>query len=114
MAVTRLEGQLLVYHGKHWLLSGNKLADSSESRPILHWGLPDLERLLSVLSNRGINGSIVQGIGDAESECAGIIHVHDPKKALIEVRAGSTVISAPDEKLAALIHEAICTLLNGI
>ncbi|KAJ9176324.1 hypothetical protein P3X46_011649 [Hevea brasiliensis] len=114
MDVTRLEGQLLIDESKHWLVSGNKVSDTSQNRPLLYWGLLDMGKLLTILSKMGISGSIEQGLNDAESDSVGIIQIHGPNKALIEVRATRTVITAPDENLAALIFEAISTLLDGI
>lgn len=113
MNVTRLKGELSVYHGKQRLLSGSEQAKSSKIRPLLHWGSPDLEKLLNILSNIGINGSVEQCMGNGESEKACVVHVHEPKKALIEIGT-STVISAGDENLASKIFEAIDKVLEGI
>lgn len=71
-------------------------------------------KLLTILSKMGINGSIEQGMNASESGSVGIIKIHDPNKAMIEVKATSTVISASDENLAARIFEAITSLLDGI
>ncbi|KAG6679845.1 hypothetical protein I3842_13G011400 [Carya illinoinensis] len=116
MNITRLKGELHVAHGKHWLHSGNKpsKSNSSKSRPLLHWGTPDLETLLSILSKMGINASVEQGVGVEGSKKACIVHVHDPKKALIEIGDTGTVISAVDENLASLIFEAMDSILDGI
>lgn len=114
MDVTRLEGQLLIDESKYWLVSGNKVSDTSQNRPLLYCGLLDMGKLLTILSKMGINGSIEQGMNAAESESVGIIKIHDPNKAMIEVKATSTVISASDENLAARIFEAITSLLDGI
>lgn len=116
MNITRLKGELHVDHGKHWLHSGNKPSklNSSKRRPLLHWGKPDLETLLSILSKMGINASVEQGVGVEGSEKACKVHVHDPKKALIEIGETGTVISAVDENLASLIFEAIDSILDGI
>lgn len=113
MNVTRLKGELSVYHGKQRLLSGSEQAKSSKIRPLLHWGSPDLEKLLNILSNIGINGSVEQCMGNVESEKACIVHVHEPKKALIEIGT-STIINAGDENLASKIFEAIDKVLEGI
>ncbi|KAF2307047.1 hypothetical protein GH714_024523 [Hevea brasiliensis] len=75
---------------------------------------PLLKILQPKIVMMGISGSIEQGLNDAESDSVGIIQIHGPNKALIEVRATRTVITAPDENLAALIFEAISTLLDGI
>uniref|UniRef100_A0A2N9EVM2 Reverse transcriptase zinc-binding domain-containing protein n=1 Tax=Fagus sylvatica TaxID=28930 RepID=A0A2N9EVM2_FAGSY len=61
MNVTRLKGELSVYHGKHRLHSGNEQEKSSKSWPLLHWGSPDVGKLLNILSKMGINGSVEQG-----------------------------------------------------
>ncbi|KAL5762562.1 hypothetical protein ACOSP7_018826 [Xanthoceras sorbifolium] len=85
--ITRLKGELLIEQGKHRLLSRNEQASSSQNRPFLHWGSPHPEDLLAVLSKMGINGHVERGMRDAESDEACIVHVQDPNKALIEVRA---------------------------
>ncbi len=61
----------------------------------------------------GINGSVEQGADNGKSEQTCIVHVHEPKKALIEIGT-STVISAVDENLASQIFEAIDNILDGI
>ncbi|KAL0010853.1 hypothetical protein SO802_005961 [Lithocarpus litseifolius] len=98
---------------KQQLLSGSEQAKSPKIRPLLHWGSPDLEKLLNILSNIGINGSVEQCMGNGESEKACIVHIHEPKKALIEIGT-STIISAGDENLASKIFEAIDKVLEGI
>ncbi|KAK9283875.1 hypothetical protein L1049_012130 [Liquidambar formosana] len=112
--ITRLEGDLFMYHSKHQLLSGNEQVGSSLIRPLLHWGSLDLKRLLTVLQNMGINGSVEQGRTYTESESASLVHIFEPNKALIEVRATSTVVSAANETLASLIFKAIDSILDGI
>ncbi|KAF9690373.1 hypothetical protein SADUNF_Sadunf01G0189000 [Salix dunnii] len=114
MDITRLGGQLFIDRGKHQVLSGNKVSDSSRNKPLLQWGFPDVEKLLTALSKMGVKGSVEQCMSDAESGSDEIVHIHEPSKALIEVRATRTVISARDERLASLIFEAIGTLTDGI
>ncbi|KAJ6309337.1 hypothetical protein OIU76_018848 [Salix suchowensis] len=110
MDIARLGGQLFIDRGKHQVLSGNKVSD----KPLLHWGFPDVEKLLAALSKMGVKGSVEECMSDAESGSDEIVHIHEPSKALIEVRATRTVISARDERLASLIFEAIGTLTDGI
>lgn len=112
--ITRLEGQLFIDHGKHQVLTGNQVSSSSRKKPLLHWGFPDVEKLLAVLSRMGVKGSVERCMSDAESGSDEIVHIHEPSKALIEVSAARTVISARDEQLASLIFEAIGTLTGGI
>lgn len=114
MNITRLKGELYVDHGRHRLLSGSEPAKFAKSRPLLHWGSPDLEILLNMLSNMGINASVEQGMSIGGSEKACVVHVHEPKKALIEIGTTGTVISAADENLASRIFEAIDSSLDGI
>ncbi|ONI20739.1 hypothetical protein PRUPE_2G031500 [Prunus persica] len=109
--MTRLKGELCVDHGRQRLSTGNQ--ESSESRPLVHWGSTDLEKLLVVLSNRGIKATLGDAFG-SESESASLVHVHDPNQALIEVRTTSTVISTADESLASIIFEAIGSVLDGV
>ncbi|KAJ6867827.1 integrator complex subunit 9 [Populus alba x Populus x berolinensis] len=106
--ITRLEGQLFIDHGKHQVLSGN------QKEAITALGFPDVEKLLAVLSRMGVKGSVERCMSDAESGSDEIVHIHEPSKALIEVSAARTVISARDEQLASLIFEAIGTLTGGI
>lgn len=116
--ITRLKGELSVYHGKHRLCPGNDDARSTPDRPLLHWGSPDPQNLLATLSKMGIRGFVERNIADADADAesgkAFIIHVQDPNKALIEVRATGTVISAADKVLASHIFEAIGSVLDGI
>ncbi|XP_059652788.1 uncharacterized protein LOC132299915 [Cornus florida] len=115
MNIARLKGELFMEHSKHRLLPGNEQITSSQTRrPLLHWGTPDLDSLLTALQKMGISGSVERGTGGVESENAFIVRVIEPNKALIEVDATSTVISTSDENLASLISEAICSCLNGI
>ncbi|KAK3015652.1 hypothetical protein RJ639_006326 [Escallonia herrerae] len=84
------------------------------TRPLLHWGAMDLESLLAALQKMGIKGSVEQGMSDAGSEIASVLHIFEPSKALIEVKATTTGISSSDESLASLISEAVNTILNSI
>ncbi|XP_038679350.1 integrator complex subunit 9 homolog isoform X2 [Tripterygium wilfordii] len=114
--LVRLKGELFMDHGKYRLSSGKELLmdDSAESRPLLHWGSPDLQRLLDALSELGISGSVEQVTSDNESETKAIVHINDPDRASIEVRATSTVITAASENLASLIFEATDRVLDSI
>ena len=111
--VTRLKGDLFVYHGKHQLLSGNEQANSN-CRPLLHWGSLDLESLLTALSRMDIKATVEQGMSDTNTDNVSVVHVHEPNRAFIEIKATSTVITAADENLASLIFEAIDTLMDGV
>ncbi|KAK3018804.1 hypothetical protein RJ639_005042 [Escallonia herrerae] len=113
-SIARLKGELVMEHGKHLLLPGNEQAISSNPRPLLHWGAMDLESLLAALQKMGIKGSVEQGMSDAGSEIASVLHIIEPSKALIEVKATTTVISTSDASLASLISEAVNTILNSI
>ncbi|KAM1778441.1 hypothetical protein ACFX12_039938 [Malus domestica] len=112
MKMTRLNGEFFVDHGRQRLLSGNLV--SSESRPLIHWGSPSLEKLLMVLSTRGIMATLGEAPSGSESESASLVHVHHPNQALVEVRETITVISTADESLASIIFEAIGIVLDGI
>uniref|UniRef100_A0A2P2N2K3 Uncharacterized protein n=1 Tax=Rhizophora mucronata TaxID=61149 RepID=A0A2P2N2K3_RHIMU len=111
MDTTRLDGQLLMDHGKHWLVSSNQVASSSRGGMLLSCGVPDLQRLLVVLSELGIDASMEKGMS---SDNTGVIRIHSPKRALIEAQGTRTIISSPDDDLATLIFEAIHTVLDGI
>ncbi|GMH05092.1 hypothetical protein Nepgr_006932 [Nepenthes gracilis] len=110
--ITRLKGELLMDHGKQRLLLGNESTDTSQCRPLMHWGSLELESLLTALQNMGINGSVETVSGT--SNRAYVLLVTEPSKALIEVGPTSTVISAADENLASLISEAVENILDGI
>ncbi|MBA0876293.1 hypothetical protein Goshw_023947 [Gossypium schwendimanii] len=113
--VTRLDGELFMDQGKHRLLSGFRQSDSKQHRPLLHWGSPDLKRLLTELSKMGITGTLKKNMDSAESKnAAGIIDIDDPEKALIDVRETGTVIITADENLASHIFKAIDIVLDGI
>ncbi|XP_065875635.1 uncharacterized protein [Euphorbia lathyris] len=113
--LARLRGQLFINDGKYWLLSGNEMSNSLQMRPLIHWGLLDMEKLFVALSNTGINGSMAASTSDTESsKSIGIIQIQDPGEALIEIGATSTIVSTRDEILAARISQVISTLLDGI
>ncbi|KAF8403602.1 hypothetical protein HHK36_011706 [Tetracentron sinense] len=112
--LARLKGELFIEHGKHLFVLGKEPVDSSQSRPLLHWGSLDLNLLLKRLREKGINGSVEQSGSDIGPLNACLIHVYEPNKALIEIRAMSTIISAADETLASLIFEAVSSVLDGI
>ncbi|KAK6228693.1 hypothetical protein SCA6_001033 [Theobroma cacao] len=113
--ITRLEGELFMDCGKHRLLSGSHPADSKQQRPLVHWGSPDSKGLLTELSKIGINGTIKQVRDDTESEsAAGVVEIHEPKKAVIHVGETATVIISADENLASHIVKAIDIVLDGI
>lgn len=113
ISIARLKGELFRECGKQRLISG-KVQESLEIRPLVHWGLPDLDRLLTVLSSRGIKGTVRKASGGYESENSTAILVTDPSEALIEVKETSTVITATCENLASVIFEAIGSILDGI
>ncbi|GAV79024.1 Beta-Casp domain-containing protein [Cephalotus follicularis] len=112
MKITRLEGELLMNQSRYLLFPAKMTTSSKQRTSLLHMGSPNLERLLTMLSNMNVSGSLEQRMG--ESDNVGVIHVHDPYKALIEVGATSTVITSADEKLAGLIFKAIDSIMEGI
>lgn len=108
MNIARLKGQLFMEQGKHRLLSREDHLDCAQTRSLLRWGSIDLKRLMIELEQMGITASVDQG------EDASSLHVHQPNKALIDVRANTITISTAEENLAILVYEAIGRLLNGI
>ncbi|XP_024929610.2 uncharacterized protein LOC107417886 isoform X2 [Ziziphus jujuba] len=112
ISVTRLNGELSLYHGKHRLLSGNK--ETRLKRPLVHWGSLDVESLLTALSRMGIKATVEQGMSDCDRENVSLVNVHEPGRAFIEIKPASTVITAGDENLASLIFEAIGSIVDGI
>lgn len=113
--ITRLDGELFMDGGKHLLLPGFQSANPKQQRPLVHWGSPDLKLLLTELSKMGINGTIKQVADDTKSEnTGGIIDIHDPVKAWIDVRETGTVIIAADENLTSQIVKAVDIVLDGI
>lgn len=113
-SVTRLKGELFIDHSKHLLLSGNAQSNS-KCTPLLHWGSLDLESLLIALSRIGIKATVEQeGMRDTNTDIVSVVHVHEPSRAVIEVKATSTVITAADKNLASLIFETIGTLMDGV
>lgn len=111
---TRLKGELLMHEGQCKLFSGLEPTKSRQLWPLVLWGSPNLERLQAVLLKMGISGTVEQVMGDDESKNSGIICVHSPNQALIEVQATSTLINAANENLASRIFEAISSILDGI
>lgn len=114
ISIARLKGQLFMEHGKYRIRPGNEQVISTQTRSLLHWGMLDLESLLNSLRRMGINGSVEQGMDDSGSGSSIIVHILEPKKALIEVKATNTVVSTDDEDLASQISETICSILDGI
>lgn len=112
-SVTRLKGELSLYHGKHRLLSGNEETNSN-CRPLVHWGSLDVESLLTAISRMGIKATVEKGTSDSDLENISLINVHEPSRAFIEIKAASTVITAADENLASRIFEAIGSILDGV
>ncbi|KAM5551892.1 integrator complex subunit 9 [Rosa sericea] len=114
ISMTRLKGELFREHGKQRLIPGY-VQESSEIRQLVHWGSPDLDRLMTVLSGRGIKGTLRKASRGSESENdTSAVLVNDPSQALIEVKETSTVITATSENLASIIFEAIGSVLDGI
>lgn len=104
--VVRLTGEILIDHGKNRLLFGN---ESPIVRPLMHWGLIDLKKLMKALGNMGIKGSVEKG---EENDFS--VNIYEPNKGLVEVRGTSTVISGSDENLVSLIFKAVSSVLNGV
>ncbi|KAI4382962.1 hypothetical protein MLD38_008850 [Melastoma candidum] len=97
-SISRLKGNLVMRNGRPLILSRDELPPSDNNIPLMHFGTPDLPRLLARLTEMGIRGTI-QG----ESECPRIVLIDYPEKAVIEVRKNSSCISAPSERLRCTI-----------
>lgn len=113
-SIARLKGQLSLEHGKQHLNLQNDQEASVQAKPLLHWGKVDFKNLLASLQKMGINGSVEQESIDTESESPTIIHILEPRKALIEMKGANTIISTDDEDLASLICKAMCSNLDCI
>lgn len=110
IAVARFRGELLVSQGKHLLVSAMEPVEFQQGQ-LLHWGSIDQNRLLKALQEKGINGSLDnRSITDSPS----LIYIDKPSRALIQISATGTIISAADEALASLIFEAVNSVLDGI
>ncbi|XP_022938642.1 uncharacterized protein LOC111444811 isoform X4 [Cucurbita moschata] len=109
--IARLKGELSLNCGKFKLLAENAHV-ATDQRPLIHWGQPDLKKLLNVLSKMGIEGSLQQS--DAESSNVGVIRIHDPTEAVIEIQESRTIISVADKKLSARIFDAVDSVLDGV
>lgn len=110
IAVARFRGELLVSQGKHLLVSAMEPVEFQQGQ-LLHWGSIDQNRLLQALQEKGINGSLDnRSITDSPS----LIYIDKPSRALIQISATGTIISAADEALASLIFEAVNSVLDGI
>ncbi|KAK1396817.1 Beta-Casp domain-containing protein [Heracleum sosnowskyi] len=113
-SIARLKGQLLLEHGKQRLVFHNDQEASMQAKSLLHWGKLDLKSLLVSLQKMGINGFVEQENIDTESETPTLVHISEPRKALIEMKGTDTVISTDDEDLASLICRTICSNLDCI
>ncbi|XP_022992602.1 integrator complex subunit 9 homolog isoform X4 [Cucurbita maxima] len=109
--IARLKGELSLNCGKFKLFPENAHV-ATDQRPLIHWGQPDLKKLLNVLSKMGIEGSLQQS--DAESSNVGVIRIHDPTEAVIEIQDSRTIISVADKTLCARIFDAVDSILNGV
>ncbi|KAF7836164.1 integrator complex subunit 9-like protein isoform X1 [Senna tora] len=83
-------------------------------RPLLHWGSPDLGKLLDALSNMGIKATPEHDMSNTEPQNACRLHVQGPHRALVEVGETNTVITAPNENVASLSFNAIDSILDGV
>ncbi|KAK7273538.1 hypothetical protein RIF29_14593 [Crotalaria pallida] len=110
--ISILKGELLLENARHHLLLDND-TEHLRNMPLLHWGLPDSEKLLAALLKVGIHASL-ETISDAESQTVCIVHSQDPYKALIEIRTTSAVITAADENVASLIYKVVDNILDGV
>ncbi|OWM78440.1 hypothetical protein CDL15_Pgr016164 [Punica granatum] len=115
LSIARLKGKLAMRNGKHLIFPRDELAHP-KSEPLLHWGSPDLQRLLTSLSEMGVSGSLLENSGNKErgTATASIVHIQEPNKALVEVRETGTTIITSDKKLASLIFEAVSCVLDGV
>ncbi|WOG92533.1 hypothetical protein DCAR_0311803 [Daucus carota subsp. sativus] len=113
-SIARLKGSLLLEHGKQHLIFQKNQEASSQTKSLLHWGKLDPKDLLVSLQKMGINGYVEQENSDTESESLTIMHISEPRKALIEMKGTNTVISTDDEDMTALICEAISSNLDCI
>ncbi|XP_022134134.1 integrator complex subunit 9 homolog isoform X2 [Momordica charantia] len=111
--ITRLNGELSLHGGKFKLLPENGQR-ASDQRPLIHWGKPDLEKLLNVLSKMGIEGSLEQEMSEAEASNVRVIRIHDPTEAVIEIQESRSIISVADKTLSARIFEALDSVLDGV
>lgn len=112
--VSRLKGELFLENGKHHLFLRDEEENSKKQRPLLHWGSPDIGRFLTALSKLGINATLEYVKSNNESQTTCVLHVQDPHRALIEVGATSTFITAANENVAKLIFEVIDSIMDGI
>ncbi|RDX72424.1 Integrator complex subunit 9, partial [Mucuna pruriens] len=111
--ITKLKGELLMENARHHLLLDNDDKNTLRNRSLVHWGLPDSEKLMAALSKMGISGVIEQG-SDAKSQTLRIIHIQDPYKALIEIGTTSTIITTADENVASSIYKIVDNILDGV
>ncbi|KAH1159561.1 hypothetical protein AAZX31_11G180000 [Glycine max] len=113
--IAKLKGELLMENGRHHLLFDNDNKNSlSNNRSLVHWGLPDSEKLMAALSKMGISGNIQHGVSDAKSQTVCIVHIQDPYKASIEIGTTSTIITTADENVAAFIYKIVDNILDGV
>ncbi|KAL3516800.1 hypothetical protein ACH5RR_023702 [Cinchona calisaya] len=114
VSVARMKGELFVEQGKNRLLNGNEHSGSSQTRPFLCLGGVNLQNLLTTLQKKGITTRVEDVTTTDGSDKTYLVHVLEPKHALIEVSAARTKVSTGDESLSSNISEAICTILNVI
>ncbi|KAK7359329.1 hypothetical protein VNO77_01284 [Canavalia gladiata] len=112
--IARLKGELLVENAKHLLLQDNDKKNSSRNRLLVHWGLPDSEKLVGALANLGISALLEHGKSDAKSQTVCTVQLREPYKALIEIGTTSTSITTDDENVASLIYKTLDNILDAV
>ncbi|CAA6662092.1 unnamed protein product [Spirodela intermedia] len=109
MAISRLKGKLQLSYGRH-LLAPTKAPSDLPAKRLL-WGPVDRSLLLHSLAEKGIIESSVEQ--DDGGRCRIFVQDGD-RRAVVELGAAPAVIAAADERLAALLHEALCSASDGI
>lgn len=122
ISIARLKGKLLMENGRYHLLMDDHDRNSSRNMPLVHWSLPDSEKLLAALSKVSINVETIStnqrqaakehGMDGAQTLCT--VHTLEPYKALIEIGTASTNITTADPNVASVIYKAIDSILNEV
>ncbi|KAL0910992.1 hypothetical protein M5K25_019091 [Dendrobium thyrsiflorum] len=112
MAIARLRGKLVLSKGKYLLLSPKKPINLPSLRMLL-WGSVDPARLLIALKEKGIDCSIEKETTVLDDDTHSV-RIKVSETAMIETNGTETTICTENGTMAALIHETISSICEGI
>ncbi|XP_051124112.1 uncharacterized protein LOC127246658 isoform X2 [Andrographis paniculata] len=114
MTVARLKGEFTIKNGRYSLISRSRELIASQSRPQVYSGHVDTNALVTALQMMGMVTTVEEMKCVDGSHEGSLIHVVEPRKAVVEATRTQTLISTGDEDAASLISQAVRTILDCI